>query len=540
MSRLNLMRALALTLAALCLPAGDAVAQAAASRQPAPIQPVSPRPTLVVMLTVDQLRPDYLSMWERQFTGGLARLLRGGAVFLNGFQDHANTETAPGHASTLSGRFPSSTGIVSNSAGVFDPQFPLIGARGDPASPFRFRGTTLTDWIRFSSPGSRALSVSRKDRGAILPLGRAMQPAFWYASNGTFTTSRYYGDSLPVWVQAFNDRKLPQQWAGKSWDLLLDAAQYPEPDSIATEAGGRDYVFPHTLPADAAQVAASFSGFPMMDQLTLSLALEGVRQMKLGAGPVTDLLAVSLSTTDAIGHRFGPDSREIHDQVLRLDRYLGAFLDTLFTLRDSTRIVFAFTADHAVSPLPGTKSRYPNQGAGYVNPTPAIVPLFASLRAAGVDTSAFAFDEGILYLDEAALTKAGLRADAVARTFATEVMKVPGVLRVDRVSTLSQKDTSSDYVARRWLHQLPPDVPATAVVTLKPYWYWQGYNFATHGSPHDQDANVPIIFYGAGIKPGKNTRRALVVDIAPTLAAVLGVRPMERLDGHPLREAIKQ
>ena len=539
MSRLNLMRALALTLAALCLPAGDAVAQAAASRQPAPIQPVSPRPTLVVMLTVDQLRPDYLSMWERQFTGGLARLLHGGAVFLNGFQDHANTETAPGHASTLSGRFPSSTGIVSNSAGVFDPQFPLIGARGDPASPFRFRGTTLTDWIRFSSPGSRALSVSRKDRGAILPLGRAMQPAFWYASNGTFTTSRYYGDSLPVWVQAFNDRKLPQQWAGKSWDLLLDPAQYREPDSIATEAGGRDYVFPHVMPADASQAAASFSGFPMMDQLTLSLALEGVRQMKLGAGPVTDLLAVSLSTTDAVGHRFGPDSREIHDQIIRLDRYLGAFFDTLFTLRDSTRIVFALTADHAVSPLPGTKSRYPNQGAGYVNPTPAIVPLFASLRASGVDTSAFAFDEGILYLDEAALTKAGLRADAVARTFATEVMKVPGVLRVDRVSTLSQKDTSTDYVARRWLHQLPPDVPAIAVVTLKPYWYWPGYNFATHGSPHDSDANVPIIFYGAGIKPGKNTRRALVVDIAPTLAAVLGVHPMERLDGHPLREAIK-
>jgi len=366
-----------------------------------------------------------------------------------------------------------------------------------------------------------------------------MQPAFWYASNGTFTTSRYYGDSLPVWVQAFNDRKLPQQWAGKSWDLLLDPAQYREPDSIATEAGGRDYVFPHVMPADASQAAASFSGFPMMDQLTLSLALEGVRQMKLGAGPVTDLLAVSLSTTDAVGHRFGPDSREIHDQIIRLDRYLGAFLDTLFTLRDSTRIVFALTADHAVSPLPGTKSRYPNQGAGYVNPTPAIVPLFASLRASGVDTSAFAFDEGILYLDEAALTKAGLRADAVARTFATEVMKVPGVLRVDRVSTLSQKDTSTDYVARRWLHQLPPDVPAIAVVTLKPYWYWPGYNFATHGSPHDSDANVPIIFYGAGIKPGKNTRRALVVDIAPTLAAVLGVHPMERLDGHPLREAIK-
>lgn len=494
------------------------------------------------MLTIDQLRPDYLTMWERQFTGGLARLLHGGAVFLNGYQDHANTETAPGHASTLSGRFPSSTGIVSNATGVYDPQFPLIGARGAPASPFRFRGTTLIDWMRYSAPGSRALSVSRKDRGAILPLGRAMQPAYWYGqSSGTFTTSRYYGDSLPTWVRAFNDLRIPHQSAGQSWALLLDPSQYTEPDSVVTESGGQDYTFPHAFQTDPSRAAAEFSGYPMMDQFTLSFALEGVRQMKLGAGPVTDLLAISLSTTDAVGHRFGPDSREIHDQILRLDRYLGAFLDTLFTLRDSTRIVIALTADHGVTPMPGAKSRYPNQGSGRVNMAPAVIPLFASLRAAGVDTTGFSFDEeGVLYLDEAALTRAGLRADAVTRTFATEVAKVRGVLRVDRVSTLASKDTATDYVARRWLHQLPPDVPAAAVVTLQPYWYWPSATYATHGSPHDSDANVPILFYGAGIQAGRNARRALVVDIAPTLAAILGVRPMERLDGRVIREALKR
>jgi predicted AlkP superfamily pyrophosphatase or phosphodiesterase len=262
--------------------------------------------------------------------------------------------------------------------------------------------------------------------------------------------------------------------------------------------------------------------------------------MRLGVGPQTDLLAVSLSSTDAVGHSYGPDSREIHDQILRLDRTLGAFFDSLFAMRDSTRLVVARTSDHGVTPLPGTKSRSPNQGAGTVNLSPAVVQIFASLRAAGVDTNAFSFDEGILYLDEPALMKAGVRADNVTRTFAAEVMKVRGVLRVDRVSQLAEKDTSSDYVARRWIHQLPPDVQATAVVTLRPYWYWSGVNFATHGSPHDSDANVPIVFYGAGIKPGRNTRRALVVDIAPTLAAMLGVRPMETLDGHVIREAIRQ
>jgi hypothetical protein len=120
--------------------------------------------------------------------------------------------------------------------------------------------------------------VSRKDRGAILPLGRAKQSVFWYAySNGTFTTSTYYADTLPTWVQAFNDRRLPHQWAGFVWDLLLDPAEYPEVDSVPTEAGGRSFVFPHELPSDPAQAAAALTGFPMMDQLTLSFALEGVR-----------------------------------------------------------------------------------------------------------------------------------------------------------------------------------------------------------------------------------------------------------------------
>jgi hypothetical protein len=194
-----------------------------------------------------------------------------------------------------------------------------------------------------------------------------------------------------------------------------------------------------------------------------------------------------------------------------------------------------------VTPLPSSKSRYPNQGAGKVNIRPAVGPLFTSLREAGVDTGSFRFDdEGILYLDEAALTRRGLRLEAVARLFATEAMKLPGVLRVDRVAALATKDTTTDYVARRWLHMLPPDLNAAVVVTLKPYWYWAGFNFATHGSPHDSDANVPIIFYGAGIKPGRNTKKANVVDIGPTLAEIIGVRPTEaRLDGRPLRDAIK-
>ncbi|HSA55371.1 MAG TPA: alkaline phosphatase family protein [Gemmatimonadaceae bacterium] len=512
-------------------------ATSALAQQPVPPAAAAP-PSLIVMLTVDQLRPDYLTRWERQFTGGLSRLLHGGAVFLNGFQDHAITETAPGHASVLSGRFPASTGVVANAVGVQDPRAPLIGARGAPASPFRFRGTTLADWLREANPASRILSVSRKDRGAILPIGRGKEQVYWYASNGAFTTSSFYADTLPTWVTAFNARRLPHQYAGRSWTLLLDSTAYAEPDSVPLESGGRDYAFPHRLASDSAQAAAQLAAFPMHDDITLAFALEGVRQLELGAGPRVDLLAISLSATDAVGHRFGPDSRELHDQILRLDRALGAFLDTLFTLRNPAHIVIAMTSDHGVTPLPEARSRYPNQGAGRVNLGPIVNPLFASLRSAGVDTTAFAFEEGILILEPEALAHARLNVDAVARTFTTEVVKVRGVLRADRVRDLARRDTTTDYVARRWLHMLPPELPAAVVVTLRPYWYWHGVTFPTHGSPHDSDAGVPIVFYGNGIRPGRYDDRALVVDIAPTLAAIARVRPAERLDGRPLRRAL--
>jgi len=157
-------------------------------------------PRLIVAITVDQMRYDYLERFASQYQSGLARLIKSGAIYTNAYQDHANTETAPGHATILSGREPYRTGIVLNSIGVPDSRAPLIGGGGPGASPFRFRGTTLIDWMKAKDRRSRALSVSRKDRGAILPMGRAKESVFWYASNGKFTTSTYYADTLPTWV----------------------------------------------------------------------------------------------------------------------------------------------------------------------------------------------------------------------------------------------------------------------------------------------------------------------------------------------------
>jgi predicted AlkP superfamily pyrophosphatase or phosphodiesterase len=272
-----------------------------------------------------------------------------------------------------------------------------------------------------------------------------------------------------------------------------------------------------------------------MDELTLSFALAGVRALDLGAGPQPDVLAVSLSTTDAIGHRYGPDSREIHDQIIRLDRALGAFLDTLFTMRDSTRVIIALTADHGVTPLPDAGIAGRPADAHRVVLDSVVASIRAGLADRRIDTATVRLGEGVLTIDRKALRRAGVNADSVARRFAAAARRVPGVARADDVVGLANADTVHDTVARRWLHTLIPGSNAAVVVTLKPYDVWGPSTVAMHGQPSDLDARVPIIFYGAPFRRGVRKESARVVDIAPTLANVLGVAPAERLDGVVLR-----
>jgi predicted AlkP superfamily pyrophosphatase or phosphodiesterase len=502
------------------------------------------RPTLVVFITIDQMQTEYFDRWKGQLTGGLARLDRGGALFVNAMHDHATTETAPGHSVTMSGRFPAHTGIVRNNAGVGDSAAPLLyGQRGLGASPFRFRGSTLIDWLRTRDPRSRALSVSRKDRGAILPLGRAHQSVFWYGGERGFTTSTYYGDTLPTWVQRFNARGGHRRWAGQSWTLLLPESQYAEPDSVKWEAGGRDFTFPHRSPADSGQAARALPDFPWMDELTLELALDGLTSLDLGRGPSTDILAVSLSTTDAVGHKYGPDSREVHDQILRLDRAMGAFLDSLFKLRDSTRIVIALTADHGVAPIPEVHFAGRPNATLRANLNPLVDRTKKALEARGAGDDAFDFEYGMVFADRLALRRAGVNADSLVRGFLVEARRVPGVLRADTRAALARADTVRDGVARRWLHSIPADLDVAGVVTLQPYVYWAPAGAvttgATHGTPHDYDAHVPVLFWGQAFAPGRRREPARVVDMAPTLAHVLGVAPTERLDGRILTSALR-
>jgi hypothetical protein len=503
-----------------------------------PTAATSTDPTLVVLITVDQLRGDYIDRWGGQLTGGLARLARDGAYYPNAVHDHAITETAPGHASIGSGRFPVNTGIAANSVGVFDQTEQLLEHNGPGASPRRFQGTTIADWIVARYPSSRIVSVSGKDRGAILPVGRRVADVYWYAPSGRFTTSTYYRTELPEWVREFNARQLPQSWAGRAWTLLLEESAYPEPDSVLAESNGQLFTFPHEVPPDPAVAAQILPGLPWLDEVTLGLALAAVRSLDLGRAARTDLLAVSLSATDYIGHRFGPDSRELHDNILRLDRSLGVFLDTLFTLVDHRRVVIGLSSDHGVAPLPELAGRYSAPNARRITLAPLVSEMRRGLAAAGADSFDVAFGSGALSVNRTELTASGVNVDSLVSAFAAAAAGVSGVASVTTIEELARRDTSTDQHARRWLNMFRPGGDVPLVVTLEPYNIW-GSIPATHGSPHDYDAHVPVIFWGEPFRPGRHDGRVRVVDLAPTLARAAGVQPLETLDGHVLSEALR-
>jgi Type I phosphodiesterase / nucleotide pyrophosphatase len=523
-----------------CLLTLLSVAMPATLAAQANTKPATLPPTLVVQITVDQLRPDYFDRFAPQFTGGLGRLMRQGARFTKGFHDHATTETAPGHATLWSGRYPAHTGVVLNDIGVADPQSPLLFGRGGGASPYRFRGSALFDWIRTADQFSRALSVSRKDRGAILPLGRAKQNVYWYSLDGRFTTSKYYGDTIPTWVQKYNATTPVARYLGTEWTPLLAASEYPEKDSVPYESQGKDFVFPHKLSADVRTGTSEFTEFPWMDDITVDFALAGVNALDLGMGPSIDVLAVSLSTTDAVGHRYGPESKELHDQVLRVDRALGRLIDSLYKLRDSTRIVFALGADHGVAPFPESHFSGTNPDRGRVDPRPVIDSARSRLAARGVEGDALLLQSGIISLDRARLAARGIKADSVVEAVRSALLRDKGVLRVDRVSQLAAGAAKGDKYARRWLYAVPSDLKAVLTVTLQPYFYWYTTRYATHGTPHDYDAHIPMLFMGPMFVPGTYPKPVRSVDIAPTLAAAIGVEPTETVDGRVLVEAMRK
>lgn len=491
---------------------------------------------LVVVLTVDQLIPEYFERFGHQMDGGLARIVRQGAYFPQGMQDHAITETAPGHATVLSGRYPASTNIVANNLGVPDPGAPLVGVRGAGASPAKFRGTTLADWMLAADPQVQVLSVSRKDRGAILPIGRMVAPVLWYApAGGIFTTSTYYTSTLPDWVQAWNARRGAARLAGHTWNLLLPDSAYAEVDAAPWERGGQPNTFPYQLSADTAALFTGLMSMPWMDSLTLDLALEGTARMRLGSGPRPDLLAVSLSTTDAVGHTWGPESREIHDHVLRMDQWVGWFLDSLETTVGRGRLLVALTSDHGVQRYPESVTAAGRRG-GRATVRHILAELDSVFTWRYRTDFNFSTDSGLLFGDIAALAARGVNLDSLSEAVARKMAAIDGVKASFSRAALAAAPADQPE-ARLWRRLIPHDFPWIAAASLEQGFIWStGTTSTTHGTTNPPDVTVPIAFMGPGIRAGRHERAVSTTDIGPTLAALLGVRPTEAVDGAVLPE----
>ncbi len=500
--------------------------------------PGAPTADLVVLIVVDQMHPDYFTRFHDDMTGGLRRLYDHGTVFLHGLQDHALTQTAPGHATLLSGRTPASTNIISNSKGVPDPRSRIIGAPGAAgASPWNFRGTTLYDWMLARDSGARALSVSMKDRGAILPVGRARANVYWYGYNTNFSTSTWYRDALPAWVQRWNARRGIARLSGARWTLLLPPGRYSEPDTFAFENQGRDTHFPHLLPRDSAALARKVIESPWMDSLTLDLALEGTRQVGLGRHGAPDLLVISLSATDEIGHAWGPDSREMHDQMLRLDHFLGWFMDSLARIVPAQRTIFALSADHAGSSIPQyTREVLHKQAGSYWN-TDLLTALRTALERRWHVSFSLGMDYGLVSANTSALRARGVNVDSLSDALARNLRARPEIARVFTPATLATA-SAGDTIANRWRRQVPPDHEWLAIAVLRPGYIWSSSGMSNHGTPALADVEVPIIFMGPGIRHSLQPRAVRTTSIGPTLARLVGVAPTEPVDGAVIDEVV--
>lgn len=513
------------------------------------------RPRLVLVLSIDQMRMDYLNRFAPLYRGGLKRLTERGAVFNNARYRHASTETGPGHSVLLSGRHPSHSGIVANDWWdpylkklinvVDDPFHRPLGGEGRSASPVNALSFTVGDVLKLGNVNSRVVGVSLKDRSAILMAGRRADAAYWYeVAGGNFITSTYYVKEAPPWLTRWNRLRLPDQYAGKMWTRLLadDEAytKYAGADAIEGEWDRKDIVFPHAIRGNPPErlYYDDFRRTPFADEVTLSLALEAMKQHQLGEDEHTDILAVGFSATDVIGHTYGSESQEVMDQLLRLDVLLEKLFQTIDDTAGLANTLVVLSADHGSLPLVENLQR---QGieARRVSPNilrKAVEDAFAR-RFPGVQglIAYFATD---IYLDEEVIRLNRLDRETVERT-AIDALMSTGL--VEKVYTHADLMTTYSADPQMRLFQnafFQPRSPHLNVL-IKKYVYLSSQVGGTgHGTAHDYDRHIPIVFMGQKIKSGLYQDECGPEDIAPTLAHLLGLTFPREYDSRLLLEML--
>ncbi len=507
------------------------------------------RPKLLVVISVDQLSAELMQTYGPELKDGLAQLRQEGVCFTEAYHDHGFTETGPGHSVILSGRFPANTGIVENRwldrrSGrpvycVEDSTAKSLQAPGQVSSSNRwFLGDGFGDWLQAQVSGSRVFALSGKDRAAILMAGRKPTGAYWFAGPAGFTSSTAYGDRLPEWLIRY-DRDLADRFITNSWHWTRDPAtpegrisQWTFGSQILRNGGLPRLIQGAGMPLDKS-FDRRFRKSPFLDEVTLEAAEALIDGEKLGHGPATDLLAISFSATDYIGHGYGTLGTEMRDQMHRLDKALGKLLAVLRKYHPGAWVIL--TADHGGLDVPEAlgEQGFPAQR---LLSEPFMTALQTDLRKAlKVDCNLWlpASEPTVLYLDEAAVQAASLDRNEVLRRTQAWLRSRPEVADAftaeelkgtDPATTGSPRDSSLRVLLRRSFH---PERSGDILVAVKPLVVVgnPSTDSATgHGTPNAYDRRVPLIFWGPWIG-GSRREPVRIVDLAPTLARELGIQP---------------
>jgi predicted AlkP superfamily pyrophosphatase or phosphodiesterase len=513
------------------------------------------KPKLIVGIVVDQMRYDYLYRFQDKFgNDGFKRLMNQGYNCRNTNYNYTPTYTGPGHASIYTGTTPCVHGIIANNwydrtknASIYcaeDKTVSTVGAAGNAGkmSPRNMLANTITDEVHQASNFySKTIGIALKDRGAILPAGHTANAAYWYDASGAWITSTYYMRELPSWVENFNKKELAKKYMSQNWNTLLPGDQYLEctEDNSKYEGqlkGEAAPVFPHKLPElmDANGGLDLIRSTPFGNSLTKDFAIETITQESLGKGFATDFLTISFSSTDYVGHNYGPHSIELEDTYLRLDKDLAELLKFLDTYIGKDNVLLFLTADHAVLDVPQylIDRKIP---AGYFAYHASMDSLKHMLKGKYGDTLVLAYTNQEIYLDHKVIAEKNIQRNLLEDEIADFMIRFPGIASCLTAHALKNSSFNSGDMRSFIQNGYMPKRSGDVMITLQPAWIEsEKQTGTTHGSAYSYDTHVPLLWYGWNIHPGSTTDLIHTIDIAPTISMMLNIPFPNGCTGKPI------
>jgi predicted AlkP superfamily pyrophosphatase or phosphodiesterase len=517
------------------------------------------RPKLVVGLVIDQMKWDYLyRYYDRYSNGGFKRLVNDGFSAENTYISYTPTYTACGHASIYTGSVPAINGIIGNN--WFDPKLSrdvyctedkavqTVGSTSDAGemSPKNMLSNSITDELKLATNfKSKVIGISMKDRGAILPAGHSADGAYWYdGATGNWITSTYYRKDLPAWINTYNNSKESDKFMAKDWTTLYPIETYTQSskDENIYEARFKDATsssFPHVLKDAVGKDFGVIRSTPYGNTMTLDLAKIAIEAEEMGKDNITDFLAVSCSSTDYVGHQFGPNSIEAEDTYLRLDKDLEAFFNYLDKTVGKGNYLLFLTADHGAIQVPGylVENKIP---AGNINSRQLLKDLNSLMeKDFDIKNTALSIMNNQVVFDKAAI-KAGKGDYNAVKAATLEFLKYQeGIMDAIDLSNLTNTTIPAELknrITNGYNAQRSGDV----YFLLKPNWFDGGKTGTSHGTWYAYDSHIPLVFMGWNVKPGKTNKNYYMSDIASTVAAMLRIQMPNGNIGEPITELTHQ